>query len=101
MASFSSADSSVVRSASSLQRRFLLGAGMGGTALILVLAWGADLAVDRFALRQTESRLVSAAQRSQLLMDQALRDRERQVEVLALAPAIVEAARAGGAQVTS
>ncbi len=32
MSSFSSSDTAVVRSASSLQRRFLLGAGMGGTA---------------------------------------------------------------------
>jgi methyl-accepting chemotaxis protein len=101
MASFSNSDSSLVRSASSLQRRFLLGAGMGGTALILVMAWGADLALDRFARRQTESRLSSAVQRAQLLIDQALRDRERQAEVLALASAVVDAARAGGAQVAT
>jgi len=94
-------DNSVIRSASSLQRRFLLGAGMGGTALILLLAWGADLALERFARRETEGRLSGAVQRSQLLVDQALSDRERQVEVLAMAPAIVDAARLGGERATS
>ena len=101
MASFTNSDTSVVRAASSLQRRFLLGAGMGGTALILVMAWAADLALDRFARRETEARLAGAVRRSQLLVDQSLRDRERQVEVLALAPAIVDAARLGGAQSAS
>src|SRR5688500_5204978 len=101
MSSSNSPHSSVVRGASSLQRRFLLGAGMGGAALILVMAWGADLALDRFARRETEARLRGAVQRSQLLVDQALRDRERQVEVIALAPSIVDAARQGGAQAAS
>jgi methyl-accepting chemotaxis protein len=95
MSSISNADNSIVRTASSLQRRFLLGAGLGGAGLILVLAWGADLALGRFARRETETRLVGAAQRAQLLVDQALADRERQAEVLALAPAVVEAAREG------
>ena len=97
MSSISNAHNSVVRSASSLQRRFLLGAGLGGTGLILVLAWGADLALDRFMRRETEARLDGAAQRAQLLVDQSLADRERQVEVLALDPAVVDAAREGGA----
>ncbi|MEO8563925.1 MAG: methyl-accepting chemotaxis protein [bacterium] len=95
MSSFSTSDSSVVRSASSLQRRFLLGAGMGGTALILLMAWGVDLALERFARRETDARLVGAVQRAQSLVTQSLADRERQVEVLAFAPAVVEAARQG------
>ncbi|MBW8769537.1 MAG: methyl-accepting chemotaxis protein [Gemmatimonadetes bacterium] len=98
MSSISNAHNSVVRSASSLQRRFLLGAGLGGTALILVLAWGADLALDRFMRREAEARLDGAAQRAQILIDQSLADRERQVEVLALAPAVVAAAQEGGAR---
>jgi len=101
MSSISNAHNSVVRSASSLQRRFLLGAGLGGTGLILVLAWGADMALDRFMRRETEVRLSGAAQRAQLLVDQSLADRERQVEVLALNPAVVDAAREGGARATS
>jgi methyl-accepting chemotaxis protein len=101
MSSISNAHKSVIRSASSLQRRFLLGAGLGGTGLILVLAWGADLAVDRFMRREAETRLDGAAQRAQLLVDQSLADRERQVEVLALAPSVVDAAREGGARVAS
>jgi methyl-accepting chemotaxis protein len=95
MSKFSTSDASVVRSASSLQRRFLLGAGMGGTALILLMAWGVDLALDRYARRATDARLVSAVQRSQALVTQALADRERQVAILAYAPAVVEAARQG------
>jgi methyl-accepting chemotaxis protein len=98
MSSISNADNSIVRSASSLQRRFLLGAGLGGAALIVLLAWGADLALGRFTQRETETRLSGAAHRAQLLVDQALVDRERQAEVLALAPAVVEAAREGSAR---
>ncbi|HEX7980340.1 MAG TPA: methyl-accepting chemotaxis protein [Gemmatimonadaceae bacterium] len=101
MSSIFKAHNSVVRSASSLQRRFLLGAGLGGTGLILVLAWGADVALDRFMRRETETRLGGAAQRAQLLVDQALADREREVEVLALNPAVIEAAREGGARAAS
>src|SRR6478736_927253 len=101
MSSIFNAHNSVVRSASSLQRRFLLGAGLGGTGLILVLAWGADMALDRFMRRETEARLAGAAQRAQLLVDQSLADRERQVEVLALNPAVVDAAREGGARAAS
>ena len=98
MSSISNADNSIIRSASSLQRRFLLGAGLGGAGLILVLAWGADLALGRFARREAEARLAGAARRGQLLVDQALADRERQAEVLALAPPVVEAAREGTAR---
>jgi methyl-accepting chemotaxis protein len=101
MSSISNAHKSVVRSASSLQRRFLLGAGLGGTGLILILAWGADQALDRFMQRDTEARLDGAAQRAQLLVDQSLADRERQVEVLALSPAVVDAAREGSARAVS
>jgi methyl-accepting chemotaxis protein len=101
MSSISNAHKSVVRSASSLQRRFLLGAGLGGTGLILALAWGADLALDRFMRRETETRLDGAAQRAQLVVDQSLANRERQVEVLALSPAVVDAAREGSARAVS
>ena len=101
MSKFSTSDSSVVRSASSLQRRFLLGAGMGGTALILLMAWGVDLALDRYARRATDARLVSTVQRAQALVSQSLADRERQVAILAYAPAVIEAARAGNERAAS
>jgi HAMP domain-containing protein len=99
MSTLSNVHSSVVRSASSLQHRFLLGAGLGGAALILVLAWGADTALGRFMRRDTESHLVGAAERAQLLVDQAVADRQRQAEVLALSPMVVDAARLGAGQV--
>ena len=101
MSSVSKEDSSGSRPASSLTRRFLLGAGLGGAGLVLALAWGSDLALDRFARRETEARLAGAAQRAQLLVDQALADRERQAEVLALTPAVVDAAREGAARAAS
>jgi len=102
----SSADSSAPaspspRAASSLQRRFLIGAGLGGAGLILLLAWGSDLALGRFVRRETEARLAGSAQRAQLLVDQLLADRERQAEVLALSPAVVDAARDGSARAAS
>jgi methyl-accepting chemotaxis protein len=99
MSTLPNAHSSVVRSASSLQHGFLLGAGLGGAALILALAWGADTALGRFMRRDTEAHLSGAAERAQLLVDQAVADRQRQTEVLALSPMIVEAARQGATQV--
>jgi hypothetical protein len=100
MSSRSNAESSAIpsRATSSLQRRFLLGAGLGGAALILALAWAGDVALDRFARRESDTTLSDAAQRGQLLVDQLLADRERQAGVLALTPAVVEAAREGGAR---
>jgi methyl-accepting chemotaxis protein len=94
----SSPHSSVVRSASSLQRRFLLGAGLGGSILILLLAWGSDLALERYSQRQSHARLATAAERASLVIDEALLDRSRQVGLLAIAPAIVDAARQGTAR---
>ena len=99
MSSVSNADKS--GPSSTLQRRFLLAAGLGGAGLILALAWGSGLALDRFARRESEAHLADAAQRSQLLVDQLLADRERQAQVLALTPAVIEAAREGGARAAS
>jgi len=59
------------------------------------------MALDRFMRRETEARLGGAAQRAQLLIDQSLADREREVGVLALNPAVVDAAREGGARAAS
>ena len=102
MSSAFNADSSApARAPSSLQRRFLLTAGLGGAGLILALAWGSDLALDRFARRESEARLSDAARRGQLLVDELLADRERQAQVLALTPAVIEAAREGGARAAS
>ncbi|HET9796548.1 MAG TPA: methyl-accepting chemotaxis protein [Gemmatimonadaceae bacterium] len=98
MSTLPNAHSSVVRSASSLQHSFLLGAGLGGAALILALAWGADTALGRFMRRDAEVHLTGAAERAQLLLDQAVADRQRQAEVLALSPMIVDAARQGATQ---
>jgi methyl-accepting chemotaxis protein len=103
MSSGSNAHSPAIpsRATSSLQRRFLLGAGLGGAALILALAWAGNVALDRFARRESDASVSNAAQRGQLLVDQLLADRERQAEVLALTPAVVEAAREGGARAAS
>jgi methyl-accepting chemotaxis protein len=102
MSSVFNADSSAPsRATSSLQRRFLLTAGLGGAGLILALAWSSDLALDRFARRESETRLFDAAKRGQLLVDELLADRERQALVLALTPAVIEAAREGGARAAS
>jgi methyl-accepting chemotaxis protein len=103
MSSGSNADSSAPpsRATSSLQRRFLIGAGVGGAAFIVALAWVGDMALDRAARRESDASLSDAAQRGQLLVDQLLADRERQAEMLALTPAVVDDAREGGARAAS
>jgi methyl-accepting chemotaxis protein len=103
MSSVANTDSSATpsRATSSLQRRFLLGAGLGGAGLILALAWVGDLALGRFARRESDARLSDAAQRGQLIVDQLLADRERQAQLLALTPAVIDAAREGGTRAAS
>ena len=82
----------------SLHRRFLLAVGLGGALAILLLAWGADAALDGVVARQGDARVVDAARRGQLVVDAALAERIRQAEFIAASPEVIAAARAGAAR---
>ena len=86
------------RPAASLHRRFLLAVGLGGALAIMLLAWGADSALDGVIARQGDVRVSDAARRGLLVVDAALAERVRQAEFLAATPEVIAAARAGGAR---
>ena len=89
------------RPAASLHQRFLLAVALGGTLAIVLLAWGADSALDGVVARQGDVRVSDAARRGLLVVNAALAERVRQAEFLAAAPEVVAAARSGGARAQS
>jgi methyl-accepting chemotaxis protein len=84
--------------AASLHHRFLLAVGLGGVVAIVLLAWGADVALDGVIARQGDTRVSDAARRGVLVVDAALAERVRQAEFLAASPQVIGAARAGAAR---
>ena len=86
------------RSAPSLHHRFLVSAGIGGAIIVLLLAGGAELLLDRNAQVRGDARVSEAASRSLLVVDGALDDRIREAKALAMGLEIVAAAKEGGAR---
>src|SRR4051812_8384354 len=80
----------------SLQRRFVFGVGTIAVVLLLFAAWASDYFIARSMLEESDSILADAAHRSVLLVDRSLAERRRQVEMLAAAPTVIDAARHGG-----
>lgn len=68
---------------SSLHRRFLIGATIGGIATILLLAAAADAVLNQTIARQGDETLREAAHRSSIVLDAALDERTRETDVLA------------------
>jgi methyl-accepting chemotaxis protein len=87
-----------IRGAATLHRRFLVAVGVGGGVAILLLAWGANYALDGVIARQGDVRVADAARRGLLVVDGALAERVRQSEFVAASPQVITAARAGGAR---
>ena len=93
-----SAPIQTARSAPSLHRRFLIAAGFGGALVLLLLAAGANVLLDRNISRQGDERLTQAASRALLVVSGALEDRVREAKLLAMSPEIIAAAKEGGAR---
>ena len=87
-----------LRVAASLHRRLLVAVAFGGIAAILLLAWGANSALDGVIARQGDARVADAARRGLLVVDAALAERMRQAEFVAASPDVISAARAGSAR---
>ena len=84
----------------SLQRAIVVGAAVAavavlGVASLIAMQTAANLMSDR-----ADSRLRDVARRGELVTEQVLLERARQVELIGNAPTIVEAARAGAARAT-
>ena len=86
------------RQARSLHRRFINSAALGGALAVLLLAVGANALIGREVEHQGDARVADAAARGLIVVTQALDDRTRQAKVLAMTPALVAAAREGGAR---
>ena len=84
-----------LRGPASLHHRFLIAVALGGTLAILLLAWGAKVALDRVVASQGDARVADAARRGLLVVDASLAERVRQAEVVAATPQVIAAARAG------
>ncbi len=86
------------RQAPSLHRRFIVGAGVGGTLGILLLAAAADRLLHRQIADASDTHIADAAQRALATVAQEIAGRTRLTKVIALAPEVISAARLGGAR---
>ncbi len=89
------------RAAPSLHHRFLVWAGVGGVAIVLLLAFGANLLLKRTAQLRGDEHVREAARRGLLVVNGALDDRIREARALAMGPEVVAAAKEGGARARS
>src|SRR5688500_5639298 len=90
-------NSQVPTSTSSLSRRLVRGTGATLFLFLATLAWaGSRLLRDRI-LRESDGGLLQAAEQAALVIDGVAAERERQVQLLASLPSVVDAARTGSA----
>jgi methyl-accepting chemotaxis protein len=82
----------------SLQRAIVLGAAIAAVAVLGIGALVAMRTAATFLSDRADIRLRDVARRGELVTEQALLERARQVELIGAAPTIVDAARAGGAR---
>ena len=92
-------DGPTTRAASkSLQRRMVFGAAAIAVAVLGVAALVAMRTTATFLSNRADTRLRDVARRGELVTEQALLERARQVELIGAAPTIVDVARIGGAR---
>ena len=82
----------------SLQRAIVIGAAVAAMAVLGIAALVGMRTAAQFMSERADSRLRDVARRGELVTEQALLERARQVELIGAAPTIVDAARAGGAR---
>ncbi len=80
----------------SLRRRFVLGLGGIAVVLLVMLAAAGNVVLSKTLGSQANARVSDAARRSILLVDDALAERRRQVELIASSPSVIQAAEEGG-----
>jgi len=84
----------------SLQRAIVVGAATAAVAVLGVAVLIGMQTAARFMSDRADSRLRDVARRGELVTEQVLLERARQVELIGAAPTIVDAARAGAARAT-
>ena len=73
----------------------MLTSAFGVMAVLALLAWAGSAAITRVFSDESKGRLRDAAQRSATMIDHLLVERQREMEMLASAPMVIDAARAG------
>ena len=82
----------------SLQRAIVIGAAIVAVAILGVATLVAMRTAANFMSDRADTRLRDVARRGELVTEQALLERARQVELIGAAPTIVDAARSGAAR---
>lgn len=82
---------------SSLRGRYVLTTGAAAIALLLVVTTVGAVALGRSMSQQQDATLEDAARRSALLVDRALAERLRQVDLIAWESSVIDAAKKGTA----
>jgi methyl-accepting chemotaxis protein len=91
-------DPQASNSTSSLSRRIVIWLGVALFLLLAIMAWAGSRLVQDRIMRRADDGLLRAADAATLMVDDALDERERQVELLATLPGVVDAAQAGAAR---
>ena len=86
------------RKAPTLHRRFIVGASVGGTIAVLLLAAAANRLLHRQLANEIDTHIADAAQRALVTVSQEIDGRTRLTKLVALTPEVVSAARLGGAR---
>lgn len=85
-------------SASSLSRRIVIWIGAALFLLLAGMAWAGSRLIKDRVMRRTDEGVLQAAEQAAIMVDGALSERERQVQLLASLPGVVDAARLAAAQ---
>src|SRR3954465_12950010 len=85
-----------VRSAQSLRARLLVVVGVVATVALAAVGYAGISMLRRTMAGDEDARIVNAASLSKQLVDRVLAERIRQVDLIASAPSVIEAARKGG-----
>lgn len=81
---------------SSLRGRFVLTTGGAAIGLLIIVSAVGAVALGRSISQQQNATLTDASRRSALLVDRALAERLRQVDLIAWESSVIEAAKKGG-----
>lgn len=73
----------------------MLTSALGVLAVLALLAWAGSAGITRVSGGEAKERLRDAAQRSAILIDNLLVERQREMDLLVSAPMVIDAARTG------
>lgn len=91
-------DPQISSSASSLSRRIVLWIGVALFLLLAAMAWGGNRLLKDRVMRRADAGVLQAAKQATIMVEAVLSERDRQVQLLASLPSVVDAASLGAAR---